>query len=40
MLPQAHASRREHHREVSWVWDMPLNESNQDLRVNFLSMGV
>jgi hypothetical protein len=23
-------------REVSWVWDVPLNESNQDLRVNFL----
>lgn len=23
-------------REVSWVWDMPLNESNQDVRVNFL----
>jgi hypothetical protein len=22
--------------EVSWVWDVPLNESNQDLRVNFL----
>ena len=22
--------------EVSWVWDLPLNESNQDLRVNFL----
>jgi hypothetical protein len=23
-------------REVSWVWDVPLNESNPDLRVNFL----
>lgn len=23
-------------REVSWVWDVPLNESHQDLRVNFL----
>ena len=23
-------------REVSWVWDVPLNESNRDLRVNFL----
>ena len=23
-------------REVSWVWDVPLNESNQDLRVDFL----
>jgi hypothetical protein len=23
-------------REVSWVWDVPLNEANQDLRVNFL----
>ena len=23
-------------REVSWVWDVPLNESNQNLRVNFL----
>lgn len=23
-------------REVSWVWDVPLNESNQDLKVNFL----
>jgi hypothetical protein len=22
--------------EVSWVWNVPLNESNQDLRVNFL----
>jgi hypothetical protein len=22
--------------EVSWVWDVPLNESNQDLRVDFL----
>jgi len=22
--------------EVSWVWDVPLNESNADLRVNFL----
>jgi len=24
-------------REVSWVWDVPLNETNQDLRVNFLA---
>lgn len=23
-------------REISWVWDVPLNEANQDLRVNFL----
>jgi len=23
-------------REVSWVWNVPLNESNSDLRVNFL----
>jgi len=23
--------------EVSWVWDVPLNEANQDLRVNFLA---
>ncbi len=23
-------------REVSWVWDVTLNESNPDLRVNFL----
>lgn len=23
-------------REVSWVWGVPLNESNQELRVNFL----
>jgi len=23
-------------REVTWVWDVPLNESNDDLRVNFL----
>jgi hypothetical protein len=23
-------------REVSWVWNVPLNESNPDLRVNFL----
>jgi len=22
--------------EVSWVWDVPLNEANQDVRVNFL----
>jgi len=22
--------------KVSWVWDVPLNESNEDLRVNFL----
>ena len=22
--------------EVSWVWDVPLNDSNQDLRVNFV----
>jgi len=31
-------TRKEHGitTQASWVWDVPLNESNQDLRVNFL----
>jgi hypothetical protein len=32
------ATRKEHGitYRVSWVWDVPLNESNEDLKVNFL----
>jgi len=32
------ATRKEHGitYKVSWVWDVPLNESNQDVKVNFL----
>jgi hypothetical protein len=32
------ATRKEHGRtyRVSWVWDVPLNEANQDLKVNCL----
>jgi hypothetical protein len=48
LFAEVEAARREGHSpwltrkekgitsKVSWVWNVPLNESNQDLRVNFL----
>jgi hypothetical protein len=34
--PWAIRKERDRTCRVSWVWDVPLNESNEDLKVNFL----